>query len=187
MAGTVTRPALAWPVVRAFAGEDIELEWNQVEAPDALDALVARLVSPAERESFEGGDYTTRRWVGLARRTGERDFAWLIREGGAARPQSELANAWDTAQVPLRWTPNSARSVTHALLRSRHARLRTASAGLQSPLRCTSPGRSRTSVGSRVGRPPRSSTWRVRLWPRERFSTTRLPAQVSFRSVFPGY
>ena len=126
MAGTVTRPSLAWPVIRAFAGEDIELEWNHVEAPEALDALVARLVSPAERESFESGDYTTRRWVGLARRTGERDLAWLIRDGSAARPQSELANAWDTAQVPLRWTlRNSARSVTHARLRSRRARLRT--------------------------------------------------------------
>ena len=126
IAGTVTRPSLAWPVARALADEDIDIEWPKLEDADAFDALVAKLVSPAERDAFDGGDYTARAWIRLAKRAGERDAAWLIREGRAARPQSEVASAWDAAQVPLRWNlGDSRRSITHARLAVRPPTLRT--------------------------------------------------------------
>jgi hypothetical protein len=126
MAGTVTRPSLAWPVVLALGDEDLDVEWPNLEVADAFDALVARLVSPAERDAFEGGDYTTRAWIRLAKRADERDATWLIREASASRPQSEVASSWDAAQVPLRWNlGDSRRSITHARLAVRRPTLLT--------------------------------------------------------------
>ena len=134
IAGTVTRPALAWPVARALADEDIELEWAGLEDPDAFDALVARLASPAEREACEGGDYTAREWVELAKRKGERGFTWLVREATAAPAQSGIAAAWDGAQVPLRWAiGDSRRSITCARMPVRRPVLRSAFRRLNEP------------------------------------------------------
>jgi hypothetical protein len=117
IAGTVARPALAWPVAQSLAEEDIDVDWRNLEEHEPLDALVARLASPAEREACEGGDYNSQQWIALAKCRGEKDAGWLIREAAAARPQSAIATAWDEAQVPLRWVfGDSKRSITHARL-----------------------------------------------------------------------
>jgi hypothetical protein len=134
IAGTVTRPALAWPVAQALADEDIALDWPSLEDPDTFDALLGRLVAAAEREALEGGDYTAREWIALARRNGEGDLAWLMREAAAARPQADIATAWDNAQVPVRWAlGDSRRSITHARLRGQRPQLRTGFRRLTEP------------------------------------------------------
>jgi len=117
IAGTVTCPSLAWPVAQALANENIDIDWHELEDAEAFDMLVGGLVSAAERDAYDSGEYSTRAWIGLAKRSGERDAAWLIREGTAARRKSMIASAWDSAQVPLRWNlGDSRRSITHARL-----------------------------------------------------------------------
>jgi hypothetical protein len=118
IAGTISRPLLAWPLACMFMnGEDIDVDWRNVENPVALDALIARLVSAAEQDSFDSGEYTGRAWVDLARPPGETAFAWVVRGGKAARPSSGFPTAWDAAEVPLRWRlRDSPRSITHARL-----------------------------------------------------------------------
>ena len=134
IAGTLTRPALAWPVARAFADEAIDLDWRNLEDPGAFDTLLGRLISPAEREAFEGGDYSARAWIALAKREDESDFNWLVREAAAARPLDDIATAWDGAQVPLRWSlHDSKRSITHARLSLRRPHLRTGFRRLAEP------------------------------------------------------
>jgi len=134
LAGTVTRPALAWPVARALADEDLSLDWGNVEDSGALDSLIARLASPAEREACDGGDYSAREWIALAQPRGARDASWLIGEAAAQPAAPDLANAWDGAQVPLRWAlGDSKRSITHARLTVRRPVLRTRFRRLEEP------------------------------------------------------
>jgi hypothetical protein len=118
MAGTISRPLLAWPLACMLVkGENIDLDWRNVDNPAALDALIARLVSTVEQDSFDGGEYTGRAWVDLARSPDETAFAWVVRGGQAARPSSGFPAAWDSAEVPLRWAlRDSPRSITHARL-----------------------------------------------------------------------
>ncbi len=59
IAGTISRPLLAWPLACTLVkSEDIDLDWRNADNPAALDALIARLVAPAEQDSFDGGEYT---------------------------------------------------------------------------------------------------------------------------------
>ena len=118
IAGTVSRPPLAWPVAQAWIPqEDIDIDWADLADASAFDALVGQLVGAVERESYESGDYSTREWIALASRPGERSAAWLIREASTRTPPRFL-EAWDAAQVPLRWAlGDSPRSATHARLR----------------------------------------------------------------------
>jgi hypothetical protein len=118
MAGTISRPLLAWPLACALVkGEDIDLDWRNAENPAALDLLITKLVSPAEQDAFDGGEYTGRAWVDLARPPGETALRWFVRGGLAARPSTGFPTAWDAAEVPLRWAlRDSARSITHARL-----------------------------------------------------------------------
>jgi hypothetical protein len=118
MAGTISRPLLAWPLACSLVqGEDIDLDWRHVEDPVALDALIARLVSTAELDAFDSGDYTGRAWLELARPQGETALAWVMHGGLATRPSAGFGAAWDAAEVPLRWAlGDSPRSITHARL-----------------------------------------------------------------------
>ncbi len=136
MAGTISRPLLAWPLACALVkGEDIDLDWRNVDNPVALDALIARLVSPAEQESFDSGEYTSRAWVELARSPGETAFAWVVRGGQTLRPSTGFPAAWDAAEVPLRWAlRDSPRSITHARLPIRRPVLRSGFRRLAEPV-----------------------------------------------------
>ena len=115
IAGTVSRPPISWPVAEAWIPqEDIDIEWDDLTDASAFDALVGELLGVVERESYESGDYTTREWIALASRPGERAAAWLVREASTRTPPRFL-EAWDAAQVPLRWAlGDSPRSTTHA-------------------------------------------------------------------------
>ena len=117
IAGTMSRPPLAWPVAQAWIPqEDIDIDWADLADASAFDALVGQLLGAVERESYESGDYTTRAWIALASRPGERAAAWLVREASTRTPPRFL-EAWDAAQVPLRWAlADSPRSATHARL-----------------------------------------------------------------------
>ena len=59
IAGTVSRPPLAWPVAQAWIPqEDIDIDWDDLTDASAFDALVGELPGAVERESYESGDYT---------------------------------------------------------------------------------------------------------------------------------
>lgn len=118
IAGTVSRPLLAWPLVRELVSdEDIDLDLAGMEDPAAFDALLARLVSPAEQEAFDGGDYSVAEWLALARPQGERALSWLARAGAAVPRAAEFAAAWDTAEVAVAWRlHDSRRAITYARL-----------------------------------------------------------------------
>jgi hypothetical protein len=120
IAGTVSRPPLAWPLARDWVGdENIEIDWSRLSEVAALDALVGQLVPVAERDAYESADYSARDWVTLAKRRGERSAAWLVREARVYAPRA-FASMWDAADLPLRWSlGTSRRSVTHARLRVR--------------------------------------------------------------------
>ena len=136
IAGTISRPLLAWPLACMLVkGENIDLDWRNADNPVALDALIARLVSAVEQDSFDGGEYTGRAWVDLARPTDETAFAWVVRGGQAARPSSGFAAAWDSAEVQLRWAlRDSPRSITHARLPLRRPLLRSGFRRLAEPV-----------------------------------------------------
>lgn len=135
IAGTVSRPLMAWTVLSAFAsGEDIDIDWGNVEDDAALDALVARLVAASEQDAYGSGSYSTREWVELARAPGERSLAWLLRAGSATPRATGFAAAWDGAEVPLRWAlRDSPRTCTHAHIARPAAPLRTAFRRLMEP------------------------------------------------------
>jgi hypothetical protein len=120
--GTVTRPALAWPVAAWLAPRaDIELDWPALEDPDAFEALVARLVAPAQRDAWDSGEYDTRAWIDLARGADEAPLRWLVRNTAVAR-DAGIGPAWDAAGVPLRWRlGDSPHAATHARLSGRRA------------------------------------------------------------------
>lgn len=136
VAGTVTRPLLAWPLACELAqGEDIDLDWRNAENPTALDALIARLVSSAEQDAFDGGEHTSRAWVDMARSPETTAFAWIVRGGQAARPSTGFPAAWDAAEVPLRWVlGDSRRSITHARLPTARPVLRSGFRRLAEPV-----------------------------------------------------
>jgi hypothetical protein len=117
MAGTTTRPALAWAVAAWLVPRaDIDLDWPGLEDEAAFEALVARLVAPAQRDAWDCGDYDTRAWIDLARPAGEPAARWLVRSALAAR-DAGLPAAWDGAGVPLVWSlGDSPHATTHARL-----------------------------------------------------------------------
>jgi hypothetical protein len=140
IAGSVSRYAIAHPIARLICADDpaaVELDWTNVEDPERLDELIARVQADAERDSF-GADLPTRRWVAFARR---RDAAstlqWLLKAGDAlpASARRGFALAWDQAAVPVRWRLNaSARSVTLNRIEVRAPVFRTAFRRLSMPL-----------------------------------------------------
>ena len=114
IAGTTARPQVAWPIARLLArGEDAEIDWPGLDDPAAFDALVERLVAPSEQDAFGGGEYTTRRWIELARPREATALQWLTR-GGASLARRGFAAAWDAAEVPLRWTAPRLEAIDHA-------------------------------------------------------------------------
>jgi hypothetical protein len=121
IAGTIACPQVAWPIARLLArDQDAEVDWIGLEDPAAFDGLVERLVAPSEQDAFGGGEYTTRRWIELARPQSLTALQWLTRGGASLAPQRGFAAAWDAAEVPLRWKlHDSKRSVTHARLNVR--------------------------------------------------------------------
>ena len=125
IAGTVSHPLLAWPLVALLARhEAIDIDWTGVEG-DALDSLLAQVVPKSEEDAYASGRYSTRAWVDLARpqRESVTVLRWLVRSAAALDESVAFATAWDAADVPLRWSlDDSRRAITHARLpRSRPA------------------------------------------------------------------
>ena len=137
IAGTVSRPPLAWPLAVLLAGnEAIDIDWAAVEDADALDALIARVVPESEEDAYASGHYSTRSWVELARPRQRSDSAlrWLIRSATILAPQAGFAAAWNATEVPLAWSLNdSRRAITHARLSRRRAVQRDALRRLAEP------------------------------------------------------
>lgn len=122
IAGSVTRHVFPFPVAHWLArtvASEVEIDWRHVDDASLLDGFVGALSRDAEREAFDGGDFATRDWIRLARRAGaQSDLQWLM-EAAAALPAlaPRLADAWDTAEVPVAWEIGESRwSVTHNML-----------------------------------------------------------------------
>lgn len=122
IAGSTTRHVFPFAVAHWLAREapgDAEVDWRNLDDPACLDPFVSALAAGAEGEAFDGGDFGTREWIALARRSGARsDLQWLT-ESAAATPArlAQAAAAWDAADVPVAWQLRDSRwSVTHNAL-----------------------------------------------------------------------
>ena len=110
IAGSVTRHVYPYPLARWLAHTyEVEIDWRNVDDPSLLDGIVGALLAPAERESFESGEYGTREFIALARPAQARsDLQWLM------SAPSRVADDWDSAEAPVAWRLGDCRaSVTH--------------------------------------------------------------------------
>jgi hypothetical protein len=108
MAGSTTRHVFPYPLARwlaRMAPTAIDVDWRGFDDPSRLDTLLGLLLSDAEREGFESGEFATRDWIRLARRAASpTDLAWLVAGGRAAPAVAQWREAaWDAAEVPLAW------------------------------------------------------------------------------------
>ena len=68
IASSVTRQVYPFPIVRWLAKtEDLAIDWGSARDETALDNIVRSNLAPAAAEAFDGGEYGTREFVGLAR------------------------------------------------------------------------------------------------------------------------
>lgn len=97
--------------------EDVEIDWRDSTASDALEALLRPAVLRAEEDGYDSDALTLREWVRAARGTAWRsDLAWVLdalRDTGDSR--ARRAAAWDRASLPLVWKLRGA-GVMHARL-----------------------------------------------------------------------
>ena len=131
IAASTTRHVFPYSIVQWLARtarDDLEIDWRNFDDPSRLDGFVGLLLTDAEREAFDSGEFTTRQWIRLARRADARtDFEWLM-ETASASPAlaSRLADEWDDAEVPLEWQLRDSRwSATHNRLAGVRASYRT--------------------------------------------------------------
>ncbi|MEO8755264.1 MAG: hypothetical protein ABI624_21595 [Casimicrobiaceae bacterium] len=119
MAGSITRHILPYAIAQWLvrqAPDHLEIDWRNFADPAPLDGFIGLLLSDAEREAFDGGEFATRAWIQLARRTGARtDLEWLMEVAAASPAHAQrLADEWDNAEVPLAWALGESRwSATH--------------------------------------------------------------------------
>ena len=87
-------------------GRDVELEWEEGSAGDALDEFLPRLALRVERDGLLNEDYSTQEWLRLARgrRRGSTALAWLAREFERLTENEFLREqAWDALELHLAW------------------------------------------------------------------------------------
>jgi hypothetical protein len=140
IAGAVTRHVFPFPVARWLAGHaTAEIDWRALDDPAKLDPIVGPLLTAAEREAFDSGEYATRDFAALAQpRVARSAFHWLTQ----GSPASRVADAWDAAEVPVAWRQeDGAWSVTHNALRDRTPVMRE---GMRRP---------GLDVGAEIGKP----------------------------------
>jgi len=118
--GTVSRHTFdhgttEW-LVRRFP-DDVEVDWRNSHASEALEALLRPVVLPAEEDAFDAESISMRRWVRAARGSAwPSDLAWLLnalQSTGDARLRR--SHAWDAASLPIQWTLRHS-GTAHALL-----------------------------------------------------------------------
>ena len=131
IAASATRHVFPYSIVQWLARtarDDLEIDWRNFDDPSRLDGFVGLLLCDAEREAFDGGEFTTREWIRLARRADARtDLEWLMKAASASPAlASRLADEWDDAEVPLEWRLRDSRwSATHNRLAGVPASYRT--------------------------------------------------------------
>lgn len=120
IAGSTTRDALPYPIASwlARSGADADIDWKNLTDEACLDAFVGRLLQPAEREAFDGGEYATRDFLALAKRSdGGSTLRWLMEMAAAAPAQSERCADWNAAEASIVWAMGDSReSVTRNAL-----------------------------------------------------------------------
>lgn len=131
IAGSVTRHVYPYPVARWLAAANhVEIDWRNFDDPQALDGIVGALISPAEREAFDSGEYGTREFIELAKPDGVPSLRWLV-EGVAHSGAAGLGDDWEGAEVPVVWKLGDSRdSVTHNVVSGIVPQVRT---GLRRP------------------------------------------------------
>ncbi len=85
--------------------QQVEIDWQQYDQPEQLDAVLVHLLRHAEQQTWDDGMVGTQEWV--KRAVGNlpvTDLTWLlhqIRNTGSRQPI--LAALYDSAEVPIRW------------------------------------------------------------------------------------
>jgi hypothetical protein len=121
--GTVSRHTYDLGTAEWLVGryeKDVEIDWKDARAGEALQSLLGPFVFRAEEDGLDAESISMRHWVRTARGTAwPSDLAWLLhvlRHTGDALPRR--VRAWDEASVPIRWLLRSA-GVAHATLPQR--------------------------------------------------------------------
>lgn len=118
--GTTTRHTFdlgvtEWLVARFPA--DVEIDWRDPSASEALQSLLWPVVLRAEEEGFDSDTLTIRAWVQAARGTAWRsDLAWVLdalRDTGDSCARRSAT--WERAELPIIWRLRRA-GVLHARL-----------------------------------------------------------------------
>lgn len=97
--------------------DDVEIDWRDSAASDAVDKLLRPLVRRAEEDGFDSESLAMRDWVRTARgHAWPSDLAWLLdalRDGNESL--SRRSADWEEAALPLIWKLRGA-GVLHARL-----------------------------------------------------------------------
>jgi hypothetical protein len=116
MAGSTTRHVFPYPLARWLAraaARDVEIAWREFAEPARLDPYLGLTLHDAEREAFDSGEFATRAWVRLARRTSARtDLEWMMATPSSPALAARLDAAWSDAEVPLAWRLAESRFAT---------------------------------------------------------------------------
>ncbi len=96
-------------LVRRFA-RDVDIAWADFQDPERLDSLLAHFVMPAEQQTWDDGEVSTREWVRAAKGAAQlTDLAWIAQHVESDPGRRRIwAALYDAAEVPLRWHLGSA-------------------------------------------------------------------------------
>ncbi|MEO7962609.1 MAG: hypothetical protein ABIT38_01735 [Gemmatimonadaceae bacterium] len=121
IAGTTSRHTFAFGIAQWLVaeGEDAELDWRRIEAPERLDPLLRLTLTQSEADAFDSGGLSTHEWMTLARGTGNRALAWLVRPSPSRCPSPEgtpdasmVRLLYESLELPLRWRLTTAHATT---------------------------------------------------------------------------
>ncbi|MEP7380860.1 MAG: hypothetical protein ABI910_04195 [Gemmatimonadota bacterium] len=122
MAGSTTRHAFAYGIAEWLIGtdEDVEIDWARFDGPERLDPLLRLVLTQAESDAFESGEFSTQEWLELAHGNRPRgSLGWLMRRNAAAtherggEPDPALVRLlYESLEVPLEWRLTSRRSTS---------------------------------------------------------------------------
>ena len=108
----------------------LEINWDEYESPEKLDAILIHMIGRAEEHAFEEelGEVSTQEWMAIAKgNRAESDLTWLLRQTRRSKPLCTLApDLFDEAEVPVVWrigdtpaaTTNNALDVGRTVYRS---------------------------------------------------------------------
>ncbi len=135
IAGTRVHYVYSYPVARWLHeqfGPHVDIDWDEYEDPERLDAALVHCLAHSEEPSFEEGDVTTQDWIKRAKGSlAVTDLGWVMAQLHADhRLKPRAAELYDAAEIPLVWRlTGDSPAVTH--LRDSAATIRYRSGGMR--------------------------------------------------------